>query len=54
MDAVAISHASDYTLRGLGFNTGDILSLKAFVADSEVNLKDSMEKKKEKNENWNS
>lgn len=44
MDAVAISHASDYTLRGLGFKTGDILSLKAFVADSEVNLKDSMEK----------
>ena len=44
MDAVAISHASDYTLRGLGLKTGDILSLKAFVTDSEVNQKNSMEK----------
>ena len=44
MDAVASSHASDYTLRGLGLKTGDILSLKAFVTDSTVNQKDSVGK----------
>ena len=44
MDAVAISHASDYTLSGLGLKTGDILSLKAFVTDSTVNQKDSVGK----------
>ena len=48
MDAVAISHASDHTLRGLVLKTGDILSLKAFVTDSEGNPDNTEHEEREK------